>query len=286
MLKWLALIFMVIDHLAYYFYTFLPEDVYIVMRTIGRLAFPIFAYGIVLGARRTRNISRYFLRLAVFAILGQVMMEMAARYVNQETFTNVLFTLMAGLMLIVGIELATKSMQDVVVSMRPVTVGPGGNNNGSNLFNIRVNLKGITMPSWLGILIGTVLITSSLLLVVLLEPDYGLFGMAAMLLFYILENQLEPYSHTLSNQLKQKRFKSFFIGFGLLNLVNMALNSMASPANTSWAVIGLFSTFSVCFFQLQGSNEKRPAAWQKYFFYIFYPLHISILMILAAKLGA
>ncbi len=284
MLKWLALLFMVIDHLAYYFYAFMPEDVYVLMRTVGRLAFPIFAYGIVLGARRTRDISRYFLRLAVFAILGQIMMELAARLANTRTFINVLFTLMAGLMLIVGIELVTKSMQDVVMSMRPVIVGPQDVDRRNNLFNIRVNLKGITMPSWLGILLGAVLILSSLLLVVLIEPDYGLFGMAVMLLFYILENQLEPYSPTQSVALKQKRFKAFFIGLASLNLVNMLLKMFESRQNASWAVIGLFSTFAVCFFPLQSKETRRPPAWQKYFFYLFYPLHISIFMLLAAWL--
>lgn len=284
MLKWLALLFMVIDHIGYYFAAYMPSEVYLVLRTIGRLAFPIFAYGIVLGARRTRNVTRYFLRLAGFAIIGQIMMELAAYFSRQQTFNNVLFTLTAGLMLIIGIELATKSMQDVVMSLRPITAMPNGNNQPNKLFQTRVNLKGITLPSWLGLLLGTICILLALFIVILLEPDYGLFGIAMMLLFYILESQLEPYSPTLNQALKLKRQNSFFLSLLALNLVNMTLSMIADPMNRSWAVVSVFSTFSIYFFPLQAKETSRPPAWQKYFFYLFYPAHLSLFMLLSAYL--
>lgn len=285
MLKWLALLFMLIDHLAYYLYPLFSQDVYLIMRTIGRLAFPIFAYGIVLGIKRSRNVSRYFVRLSIFAILGQIIMEAAARYTSRTTFINVLFTLAAGLLLIVGMEFISKSMQDVVVSMRPVAVGPNNTKNNKDLFNIRVNLKGFTLPSWQGILIGGALCISAILIVVILEPDYGLFGLIVMLLFYFLENQLEPYSPSLSKELKLKRHRTYFLAFGSINIINAILSIAASPENKTWAIISLFSTFSVFFFHFQSKEGRRPKPWEKYFFYVFYPLHIALLMYIASQLG-
>ena len=57
-LKLLALIAMTCDHVGY---QLLPQ--YEFLRTIGRLAFPIFAYMIAEGAKYTKNRLRYFLQM-------------------------------------------------------------------------------------------------------------------------------------------------------------------------------------------------------------------------------
>ena len=285
MLKWLAVLFMLIDHLGYYLYPIIPNDLYLIMRTIGRLAFPIFAYGIVLGADRTKNIFRYFLRLISFAVVGQVIMELAARSVNQRTFTNVLFTLAFGLMLIVGVEFITQSMQDVVMQLRPVTAGNPNAKNRINFFNIRVSLRHYTLPAWQGILLGGAMVLVSIFMVILLEPDYALFGLAIILLFYILERRLEPYNPYQTQALKQKRLRSFFVSFALLNLINAVMNTLANPNGSTWSIISIVSTFAVLLFPLEGRDQRKPAKWEKCFFYIFYPLHIAILILISARIG-
>lgn len=283
MLKWIAVLFMLIDHIAYYFYPHMPNDLYTIMRIIGRLAFPIFAYGIVLGAERTRSIVKYFLRLIIFAIAGQLVIEAAAYSVGQRTFVNTIFTLAFGLMLIVGVDFMTQSMQGVVMTLRPLTAGNGRQKASTPSFNVRVNLKKYTMPAWQGILTGGFLVILSITLVIILKPDYELFGLSVMLLFYILEKRLEPYSPTQSAELKQKRLRYFFVSFAILNLLNAALKSMANPYILDWSLVQIFSTFSVFFFQVDAKNTNKPKAWEKYFFYFFYPIHIAILILLSAK---
>ena len=54
-LKILAIICMTIDHIGVAFFPNEP-----LLRMIGRLAFPIFSYGIAEGCRYTRNKRRYF----------------------------------------------------------------------------------------------------------------------------------------------------------------------------------------------------------------------------------
>ncbi|MBK5252660.1 MAG: hypothetical protein JJE29_08530 [Peptostreptococcaceae bacterium] len=66
-LKVLACIFMLIDHVGYMFF---PQ--FIILRVVGRLAFPIFAYGVAMGYRKTSNLGRYMKRLAVFSLIAQV----------------------------------------------------------------------------------------------------------------------------------------------------------------------------------------------------------------------
>ena len=66
MLKLIALVTMIMDHSQAAF-TSLPSE----FRIIGRMAFPIYVFLVAEGARKTRNIRNYFLRLALFAVISQ-----------------------------------------------------------------------------------------------------------------------------------------------------------------------------------------------------------------------
>ena len=63
----IAMLTMLIDHIGA---TFFPQDSY--FRVIGRIAFPLYAYLLVAGYKRTRSISRYTARLAVLACISQI----------------------------------------------------------------------------------------------------------------------------------------------------------------------------------------------------------------------
>ena len=66
-LKLIAIITMVIDHIGYVFF---PQ--FGILRAIGRISFPIFAYQISVGFRFTRNLKVYYIRLGVFALVSQI----------------------------------------------------------------------------------------------------------------------------------------------------------------------------------------------------------------------
>ena len=57
-LKVFAIIFMIIDHIGYFFSFALSSDVYITFRIIGRLAMPIFAYLVAEGIYYTKDIKK------------------------------------------------------------------------------------------------------------------------------------------------------------------------------------------------------------------------------------
>lgn len=65
-IKIVALVAMVIDHIGAVIY---PN--FIILRIIGRIAFPIFAYHTALGFLKTRNVYKYMLRLLLFGIITQ-----------------------------------------------------------------------------------------------------------------------------------------------------------------------------------------------------------------------
>jgi len=90
-LKVIAIVAMVIDHVG--FVLFGNNEI---MRIIGRLAFPIFAYQVAQGYFYTSNQKKYMFRLWIFALISQIPYTLLF-----ETFDlNILFTLIMALLLI------------------------------------------------------------------------------------------------------------------------------------------------------------------------------------------
>lgn len=100
MLKILAMIIMIIDHLGAILF---PEHTW--MRIIGRLAFPIFAFFIAEGFAYTKNIKKYIFRMAVFALITEPIFDLA--FAGRLTWANqnVMFTFLFA---IVGMYFASR----------------------------------------------------------------------------------------------------------------------------------------------------------------------------------
>ena len=79
MLKLIAIVTMLIDHVGAVFYQHLP-----IMRMIGRLAFPIFCYCIAVGAVYTRSMGKYMLRLLFVGLISQPFYVLAMQHVSAE----------------------------------------------------------------------------------------------------------------------------------------------------------------------------------------------------------
>ena len=88
LLKIIAIVTMVVDHVGHILY----PDI-LVLQIIGRLAFPIFAYLIVLGVESTKKPVKYMMTLLVFAIISQVPYYLAFDIQPFERL-NILFSLL------------------------------------------------------------------------------------------------------------------------------------------------------------------------------------------------
>ena len=99
-LKVIAMISMVIDHIALY----LMEHgtvLYETMRCIGRIAFPVFAFLIAEGFIHTRSRYRYFFTLLGFAVISEIPWYLLN---GADGTYNVMFTLALGLATLMVLE--------------------------------------------------------------------------------------------------------------------------------------------------------------------------------------
>lgn len=97
LVKLVAMVTMLVDHVGVVFFPRVLE-----LRVIGRIAFPLFCFGIVTGFIHTRNWRRYALRLLLIGLAAQPFYMLALNHSLWEL--NVLATLLLGLLSLVGMR--------------------------------------------------------------------------------------------------------------------------------------------------------------------------------------
>lgn len=158
-LKLIAIITMLIDHTADVLVP-LDQPIYIIMRAIGRLAFPIFCFLIVEGLYYTKNINKYMLRLGIFALISELPFDLA---LFERTFTwdhqNVYFTLVIGLIVIYGLQ------------------------------KIRIHFVSNQVISFI---LQFIVIIAGCEIAYLLKTDYNAMGVILILMFYLFRDKKLP----------------------------------------------------------------------------------------------
>ena len=119
-IKYIAIAAMLIDHIAAFFLT--PEKhpaliaLYIIMRTVGRIAGPVMLYFLSEGYSHTSSKLKYGLRLLCFGIISQIPYSLA-RYgkVSTESLNVIITLFMSFLMLAATDRIKNQVLKGLVV---------------------------------------------------------------------------------------------------------------------------------------------------------------------------
>lgn len=161
MLKLLAALFMLIDHIGVILF---PE--YIILRIIGRLSYPLFAFKIAEGCYYTKNKTRYFLLIFSLGFLCQIIYYIFDRSLDM----GILITFSISIILIYALDNFKQSLN-------------------SNPFKIQLCI--------LNALAFILLILIDFWFCKMYNVDYGFLGtLCPVFAFLFRENKNNIYSHT------------------------------------------------------------------------------------------
>ena len=96
-LKLIALVFMFIDHAGKMLFPAVAE-----MRILGRIAFPLYVWCMIVGFHYTRSVPKYLLRVLLTGLVSQPLYNLALRHTWREP--NIFLTLFLGLAALWGIR--------------------------------------------------------------------------------------------------------------------------------------------------------------------------------------
>lgn len=135
MKKTLALIFMLIDHIGMILF---PNC--IILRIIGRLSMPLFAYGIARGynkASQKKGVFRYAKRLFYFSLISQIPYSILSLWIFNEYSLNIGFTWLfsVGVMYLLDRDINVRSVGLILVIL-----------TASMLLNVDYGFYGIFLP--------------------------------------------------------------------------------------------------------------------------------------------
>jgi hypothetical protein len=97
LLKLIAIITMIVDHMGVVFFPEILE-----LRAVGRIAFPLYAWCLVVGCEYTRNLPKYALRVLLMLIVSQPFYMLALSHPIEEL--SIFATLLLGMIGIAGMK--------------------------------------------------------------------------------------------------------------------------------------------------------------------------------------
>lgn len=183
----------------------------IILRGIGRIAFPLFCFLLVQGYLHTRSKPKYLRNLGLFSLISEVPFDLAFRgTLFDASYQNVFFTLAIGLAVIWILDMLRQS-------------------------ELPIPAKYLLYP--VAVCIGCAL-------AYVCHTDYSFWGILTIVVFYLL------------------RFQKVYAAFFACLILNV-MNGNELPALLCIPLIGLY-------------NNRRGLKL-KYFFYLFYPVHLLLL---------
>ena len=290
-IKWIAIITMVLDHVAAIIVWQIYGDVwrsgmradaaawydlYLLMRHVGRIAFPLFCFLLAEGFAHTRSKPKYAWRLFLFALIAEWPYDFALYGTGFELIAhqNVMFTLLVSFLALWGGE-AIGGLVDRTLARRRALAGHGGASGRGVATTGGVDAAGshfapagteaspsagssasrqLTLP----VIVATVaLVVIGAVFADVTEMSYHAFGVLLCGALYL-----------------GRRSRTLQILLGALLV-----------AWYCWDHADLFESYAVIGLALLVFYNGRRGRSMKWFFYVFYPAHLLIIAAIAHLMG-
>jgi hypothetical protein len=272
--KLLGCILLAVGNVGLVFRGILPDPVQDIFVLLGLMSIPLFAHALVLGFFRTRDSGAYFLRLTVVASLTQFILYLFISRSDPgrpEILLNPIYALVIAFGLIYGLEILIPCGPQRIASMRLLEANA---QTKSDRFDIRVSSRdmvewpdGLKVPNWSIAtlqLFGISLVVFCLVLPIFLPIEYGLFGVLLVAIFYAIEKVVSG----------RKAVAAFFCMLMLIaayTYLRYRMTGEFDPIGVSIASVFL------CYIP---EKARRPKRAIQYAFYLFFPAHILVLLLL------
>lgn len=187
-----------------------------ILNIIGRIAFPLFCFQIVIGYKHTKNINKYIIRLLLFGIISQIPFSLFTySYVGRFDLLNVYFTLAFGLLAVYVLDVLPKKYK----------------------------------------LIGVFLDVILMIIAEFLQTDYGWFGVCLIICIYLFYNDTKTditkneYSITFFNN-------NILFTLVFFSLVVIKFSNYFVAGSYTMAIVQILGTFFPIIFMLLYNGKK------------------------------
>ena len=221
--------------------TFLTK--YDILTCIGRMSFPLFASMLVEGFRHTSNRKKYVSRLFVFAVISEIPFNlmMASRLIN-PFHQNVLWSFLLGIVLM--------SIYDRIKENK----------------HVLGRLGGYAIVTVIFYLLGIVTFV-----------DYYGYGILMIALFYFTEIQMSQSVFCKMLNMAIQIAGMYWINCGMMKGLLLTFTIMGIPFKFYQQGFALLSLPLIWLYNGKQGYYNRGI---KYFYYLFYPVHIAVLGVL------
>lgn len=244
------------------------------MRMIGRLGFPIFCFLLVEGFQKTRSVKKYALRLGLFALLSEIPFDLAVSgTVLEFGYQNVYFTLTAGILAVWAVSWLSE--HELPAALRWIFTVTGF----LAPLGYCLLAMGVTAA---GLIAGGIVLAATAAALILYAKKKGLSGM---------QKACACITAAAAAMAAADFLRTDYGGMGVLTILVMYLFRSRGRVKSALAGCVVLTVMSLS--ELAAFLTLIPVAFyngerglkMKYFFYLFYPVHLLLIWLAAYLMG-
>jgi len=247
LLKSIALIAMLIDHIGHYFSIYMNNNIYTILRATGRISMPIFAFLLVQGFIHTRDIRKYISRMFLFAIITQALILIAA-FINLIYVPEYSMNIYLKANILLSFTMALLAM--LLIKEKKII----------KKLNVSQNM-----------IVQAMAFSIIVLIYFVIPIDHGIEAFVLILLIYAAESLKKWALELNQNNNEGLKARTIYIIFLIISFIIIKI----------YLVSNWYFLLSLPVIILYNENKNKKSKRLQKFYYIFFPAHHFLLYVVA-----